>query len=392
MIRLTEAKGAVSARSADETHRVATPLELLFDLCFAVAIAQAGREFSTAVIHDQIGHGLASYATIFFAIWWPWMNYSWFASGFDPDDPPFRLATFAQITGALVIAAGVPRAFEHQDLVVVVIGYVIVRLAFATQLLRAHRDNPETRAMTARWCAGLLTVQLGWVLQLLLLHRSAFMVVFGVLAVAELAVPFWASRAHEIPFHPRHIVERYGCFTLIVLGETVAAATVAIQEATTVHGHLAALLALAFGGLLIVFAAWWIYFAYDAADLLRPGAPAFLWGYGHYFVFAAAAGIGAGIQVCAASVIGTARISVTVAAATVTVPSALFFVMVWLLQARHFKKGRAQVVLPTTVAAILLCTFAGSYAAILAGLCCAACVAVGLYERRLQEAEEEIPA
>ncbi|MEU6657610.1 low temperature requirement protein A [Streptomyces sp. NPDC046821] len=103
MARLTTAKGAVSARSADESHRAATPLELLFDLCFVVALAQAGREFSTAVIHDQIGHGLLSYATIFFAIWWPWMNYSWFASGFDPDDGPFRLATFAQITG-------VPRA------------------------------------------------------------------------------------------------------------------------------------------------------------------------------------------------------------------------------------------------------------------------------------------
>ena len=29
------------ARRADESHRASTPLELLFDLCFVVAVAQA---------------------------------------------------------------------------------------------------------------------------------------------------------------------------------------------------------------------------------------------------------------------------------------------------------------------------------------------------------------
>lgn len=38
------------ARSRDERHRAATPLELFFDLCFVVAVAQAGR---------QLAHGLA---------------------------------------------------------------------------------------------------------------------------------------------------------------------------------------------------------------------------------------------------------------------------------------------------------------------------------------------
>ena len=32
----------LTARGRDEAHRVASPLELLFDLCFVVAIAQAG--------------------------------------------------------------------------------------------------------------------------------------------------------------------------------------------------------------------------------------------------------------------------------------------------------------------------------------------------------------
>lgn len=388
MAVLAKAKGAVSARSAEEDHRGVTPLELFFDLCFAVAIAQAGRELASAITDDRIGHGLASYAVIFFSVWWPWMNYSWFASGFDPDDIPFRLAAFVQIAGALVIAAGVPRAFEHQDIGIVVIGYVIVRLAFATQLIRVYRDVPEMRPMAARWCGGVLLVQLCWAFEPLL-HGHPFEIVFGVLVAAELAVPFWASRSRDIPFHPRHIVDRYGCFTLIVLGETVAAATVAIQEATTVGRDSPALIALALGGLLIIFAAWWVYFATDATELLSAGSSAFLWGYGHYVVFGTAAWIGAGIQVCAAWTVGTAHLDARVAVAMVTVPSAGFFLMAWLLQARHFKHGWAQSVLPLTAAALLLCTFAGRYAVILAGLCSAACIGIGVYERRSDEAPQQ---
>ena len=120
------AKGAVGARDAAEDNRVSTPLELFFDLCFVVAVGQAGQELAHAIGQDQVGHGLAAYAAVFFGVWWPWMNYSWFASGFDPDDIPFRLATFVQIAGSLVIAAGVPRAFEHRDFTVSVIGYVVV--------------------------------------------------------------------------------------------------------------------------------------------------------------------------------------------------------------------------------------------------------------------------
>ena len=44
----------------------------------------------------------------FFAIWWAWMNYTWFASAYDNDDVGFRLLTFVIMSGALLLAAGVP--------------------------------------------------------------------------------------------------------------------------------------------------------------------------------------------------------------------------------------------------------------------------------------------
>jgi low temperature requirement protein LtrA len=392
VINLLRPKGAILARETDETNRVSSPLELLFDLCFVVAVGQAGRESAHAIGQGQVWHGLISYAAVFFAVWWPWMNYSWFATAFDPDDIPFRLATFAQIAGSLVIASGVPRAFEHRDYTVAVAGYVVVRLAFASQWIRVYRDNPELRGLAARWGGGVLGVQVLWVLLQWVHATTSYEVGFGALFVVELLVPYWAGRAGHLPFHPHHIAERYGLFTLIVLGETVSAATVAIQEAMSEHDDVRELVMLALGGLLIVFVAWWIYFAHEVADVLAEQTSPFLWGYGHYVVFASAASIGAGAEVVAAWTTGSEHISARLAAASVTVPTALFLLMVWALQARHFKSGPAQAIMPGTAAAVLLCTIAGTYAVFLAGLCCVVAVICGLYVERLGSIAGSEPA
>ena len=54
---------------------------------------------------------------------------------------------------------------------------------------------------------------------------------FLVLAAAELAVPVWAERAAPTTWHPHHIAERYGLFTIIVLGESILAASVGLRDA-----------------------------------------------------------------------------------------------------------------------------------------------------------------
>ena len=51
---------------------------------------------------------------VFFAIWWAWMNFTWFASAYDTDDVPYRLLTLVQMAGVLVLAAGVPRPSSDQ--------------------------------------------------------------------------------------------------------------------------------------------------------------------------------------------------------------------------------------------------------------------------------------
>src|SRR5262245_11411331 len=124
------------ARDRDEAHRATTPLELLFDLCFVVAVAQAAARLHHGLADGQAGAAVLGYLLAFFGIWWAWMNFTWFASAYDTDDVLYRLFTLVQIAGVLVLAAGVPSAFELQDLTVTTIGYVVMRLAMVGQWLR----------------------------------------------------------------------------------------------------------------------------------------------------------------------------------------------------------------------------------------------------------------
>jgi low temperature requirement protein LtrA len=328
-------RARMSGRDPGESHRAATPLELLFDLCFVVAVAQAATSLHHDLAEGAFGHGLFSYLIVFFTIWWPWINFTWFASAYDTDDIPYRLLTFVQIAGVLIVAAGVPRIFEDLDFSIAVVGYVIMRVALVGQWLRAAREDPIGRPVALRYAAGIASLQVLWVVRQTLSGPLAFALIF-VLGALEMLVPVWAERAaRPTPWHPSHIAERYGLFTIIVLGECILAATTAVQQALTMSGVSAALVSVALGGLLLVLSLWWAYFKLPAwIDHGLAFRWQIAWGYGHYVVFATVAAVGAGLQVAVDATIAPAHLSPVPAALTIAVPASLFIVAVGLLHRR----------------------------------------------------------
>jgi low temperature requirement protein LtrA len=98
----------MTGRDPDEAERASTPLELLFDLTLVVAVARAASELAHALAHGQAGHALAGYAVVFFALWWAWVNFTWFASAYDTDDVPDRRGSPGLFTAA---AAGLLLVF-----------------------------------------------------------------------------------------------------------------------------------------------------------------------------------------------------------------------------------------------------------------------------------------
>ena len=267
----------MTPRQPDEEHRVSTPLELFFDLVIVVAISFGGEALHHGIVEGDAGRTLVSYVMMFFGTWWAWMNFTWFASSYDTDDVFYRLIVFVQMTGALIFAAGVSRVFATGDLTITVAGYIVMRIASVILWARAAIADPEHRPATIRYGAGIALCQVGWVLLLLLpdgLHVPGFVVLVG----AELLVPGWAERATLTTWHPHHIVERYGLFTIIVLGESVLAAVVAIQSTIEAHSFNSDLVLLIIGGLLILYVMWWLYFYQPAHDLLGSLEGAFVWG------------------------------------------------------------------------------------------------------------------
>ena len=367
----------MTARPPDEPHRTATNLELFFDLCFVVAVAQAASALHHLIAEDHVGDGVVGYATVFFAIWWAWMNFTWFASAYDTDDVVYRLTTLVQIAGALILAAGVPDAMDGSDFAVITLGYVVMRLAMVAQWLRAAAADPPHRRSSLRFAAGIALVQLGWVLRLAL-PDGLGMASFLVLVAAELTIPIWAERAAPTTWHPGHIAERYGLFTLIVLGECVLASTVAIQTALDENAALADLATTAAGGLLTVFGMWWLYFGKEASAFLISLRAGIIWGYGHYLVFASAAAVGAGLAVNVDHLTHHAAIGARGSAAAFTVPVALFLLAVWALQVRPHHLARWHSALAPATAVLVLAATLASEPVLVTGLLVASMIGVSL--------------
>jgi low temperature requirement protein LtrA len=296
-------RGRAVTRDPDESDRASTPLELFFDLTFVVAVARASAALDHELVEGNVADGVLGFVGVFFAVWWAWMNATWFASAHDADDVPYRLLMLVQMAGVLVVATGVTEALEDGDWLVVTVGYAIMRVGLATSWLRVARDEEAGRTRALRYAAGISVLQLFWFARLALPEDAAF-VGFLVLVAAELAVPLWAERAAGTPvFHPGHIEERYGLFTIIVLGESVLSAATGFQTALDAGGLTADLFAVGVGGLVLAFTAWWIYF--DHPGHLRPSTDvAFRWGYAHVVIFAALAAMGAGLQVATQAITG----------------------------------------------------------------------------------------
>ncbi|MEI2453101.1 low temperature requirement protein A [Lysobacter firmicutimachus] len=139
----------MGGRDPHEAHRVATPLELLFDLTFVISFGSAASQFAHALAEGHYSTALIGFGLTSFGICWVWVNFSWFSAAYDTDDWLFRIMTMTQMIGVLIFAIGRPRLFaslESDDgrasTGMMVFGYVVMRVALVLQWLRAASQNP----------------------------------------------------------------------------------------------------------------------------------------------------------------------------------------------------------------------------------------------------------
>ena len=330
----------MAGRDPHESGRVATSLELLFDLTFVVAFGVAGNEAAHLLAEGHIGAALLGFGFAMFAVIWAWINFSWFASAFDTDDWIYRVTTLVQMVGVIILALGLPPMFasiDHGptlDNGVMVLGYVVMRLAMLAQWLRAARQCPDRRQACLTYAVAILVAQIGWIVQIFAdfsLAASAVMVVF--LLVVELAGPFVAERFRGgTPWHAHHIAERYGLLAIIALGEGVVGTVAAVSAVIEAQGWSVDAVLVALAGTGLTFGMWWVYFVLPSGAVLhRHRERSFGWGYGHVLLFAAIAGTGAGLHVAAYYIEHVAHIGAVATVLTVAVPVAVYILMVYVL-------------------------------------------------------------
>ena len=283
-------------RTTEESERTATWLELFYDLVFVAAVAMMG----TRLAHDVSWNGVASYLAYFALVWWLWASHTFYADRYDTDDLIYRFLAGAQMVAVAVIAVSLSRG-EAGSMQVFALGYAGARVVLLVLYARAYRYVPGTRDLVRGYLTGFGLSSLLWILSIAVPEPARFWL-WGIAFAVDLATPFAIRRIQAAaPLDVSHLPERFGLFTILVLGEAIVAVTVGLshvpwQVSTTLVGIF---------GLGAATCLWWVNFDHlDGSVVRRRGEgknwrPT-VWIYGHLPLAVALAMFGVSVEVAIA--------------------------------------------------------------------------------------------
>jgi low temperature requirement protein LtrA len=173
-----------------------------------------------------------------------------------------------------------------------------MRLVLVAQYFRAGQV-PEARSLTTRYPAGHGTAAILWLASALVPAPERFWI-WGIAFAIDLGAP-WLAVRHSVKAPPdaAHLPERFGLFTLILLGESVVAV---MQGMESQEDWTPAPATSAFLGMAISFLIWWWYFegaAGASAQPVRTRSEAVrfhIWSYAHFPLSLGIVVTGVGIQ------------------------------------------------------------------------------------------------
>jgi low temperature requirement protein LtrA len=237
--------------------RQVSNLELFYDLVYVAVIGQAA--------HHLAGHvsvrGLAEFAVVFALIWIAWINGSLYLELHGREDGRTRSIVFAQMGILALLAVFTADATDGsgRGFAVVYATYQVVQTGLWFSVWRQdRRDYSEYQAATGGYVVG-MGVSVVVILASAFLPAIPRLVVWAGLGVAWIVGIVLAARSSRVGLGltpTDSLVERFGLFTIIVLGEVVLGVVAGLSGAerdakTIITGMLA---------LWMGFGLWWIYF------------------------------------------------------------------------------------------------------------------------------------
>jgi low temperature requirement protein LtrA len=283
-------------RSGDglEEGRRVTWMELFFDLIFVAAVAQVG----THLRDDYSPAGLLRFSLLFLLIWWAWLGHTNFSTRFDTDDLVQRALTALQIFLVAVMAINSTGALDSRDSAGFAAAYSAMRFVLVAQYWRA-RPIRKARALTSRYATGAGVAATLWLVSAFVPPPVRYWM-WSLALFIDIGTPIVFTRhLVDVPHDAAHLPERYGLFSIILLGESMVAVMtgMAHQEYWSTAAASSAVL-----GMGLVFAIWWWYF--DSAQAvaerhLRTHQDAVrfhVWSYGHLPLYLGIAVAGVGVE------------------------------------------------------------------------------------------------
>ena len=256
----------------DEDERKASWLELFFDLVFVVAISQL-----THLLIDHPGlYALGLVLALFVPIWVGWQGYTVYADRFDTDDLIFRSMVFCGMLGVTAMAVQFPDVYKGETRGFAV-AYIAMRTFTIVLNLWAWWHVPAARPLVGRYALGSTVSIALWGASLLLEGWPRY-ALWGLGIAFDLALPlFNLNLTRHLPLHASHIAERFGLFTVIVLGEGILAVAQGIERKDWVLGSAG----VAIAGFFITACLWWVYFNLGSRLILKKGSSVGLYIYLH---------------------------------------------------------------------------------------------------------------
>ena len=294
--------GQLSARwpalyVSGEGERRATWLELFFDLVFVLAIAELAD-----YLHDHLTlAGVVGFVLLSLPVWLVWSNFSYYADLFDVGGPLYRLAMLAAMLASIALAVSIPGALDGSSASFAG-AYVALRVLLVGLYAWAWRRVEEARPVAAPHIAGFLAGALIWAASLLLGEPARYWA-WGLGLLVELATPVLGQLRvlASAPVQRSHLPERFGLFTIIVLGESIVVTGLGVSS--TAWAPESVLIGAL--GFVIVGCLWWLYFDHvlDASAVeraftngVRELLAGFGWAYGHLAIWMALAATAVGIE------------------------------------------------------------------------------------------------
>src|SRR5215217_3401686 len=247
----------IRLRTDDESdgQRHATWFELFFDLVFVVAVAA----LANGLAKDSSAHGFVRFVLLFMPVWWIWILFAFFSDRFDTDDVACRLLGMAGMLATVALGVNIHRAMtdgaaSHDAPFAV--SYLAARWICTALYLRAGHSLEIGRRLARLQVTMSALATCIWLGALLLPDPWRYVVWASSLA-GEASVAVISRRTlAAAPLTRDHVPERFGLFTLIVLGEAVASVAAGIDGAAWgVRPVMVAILAF-----LLACGLWWFHF------------------------------------------------------------------------------------------------------------------------------------